>query len=396
MDIALLPPLYGALEQLLFEFGEEGVADITGRRQRILLNPETDSHYISKAPANAKGAETSAFMDGRKRILIFSEAGGTGRSYHADLTAINQQPRVHYVLEPGWTASKAIQGLGRTHRTNQARCSAFPYFEHRRSRGASVHVINLPQSQSAWSLNSGPRQAAGQSIFDDSSNLESRYASRALDFLYDQVIADKLEGFSTAEFQDKTGLRLKTDQGENVFTRPPMTRFLNRLLALPIDEQNQLFSYFAKLHKGVIEAAKESGTYEAGMQELDGENFKLVNRELLYTHPVAGSSTTCSEVEVTKQVEVTPSSAALAEFEENTFRHVQDRNVFGLFFNKQSERVAFVEPTTSVTSDTGQTIGRVAIVGRLAPPGCTLKGSYPHSGNLSRKKNGLKSGTSKP
>ena len=362
VDIALLPPLYGALEQLLFEFGEEGVAEITGRKQRILLNPETDSHYISKVPANAKGAETSAFMDGRKRILIFSEAGGTGRSYHADLTAINQQPRVHYVLEPGWTASKAIQGLGRTHRTNQAHAPLF--------RILSTDVLGELRFTSSicrrvnqlGALTRGQRQAAGQSIFDDSSNLESRYASRALDFLYDQVIADKLEGFSTAEFQDKTGLRLKTDQGENVFTRPPMTRFLNRLLALPIDEQNQLFSYFAKLHKGVIEAAKESGTYEAGMQELDGENFKLVNRELLYTHPVAGSSTTCSEVEVTKQVEVTPSSAALAEFEENTFRHVQDRNVFGLFFNKQSERVAFVEPTTSVTSDTGQTIGRVAIV----------------------------------
>jgi hypothetical protein len=40
-------------------------------------------------------------MSGRKTILIFSDAGGTGRSYHADLSAPNQRRRVHYLLEPG-------------------------------------------------------------------------------------------------------------------------------------------------------------------------------------------------------------------------------------------------------------------------------------------------------
>src|SRR3546814_3741089 len=60
-------------------------------------------------------------MDGAKRILVFSDAGGTGRSYHADLAAKNQARRVHFLLEPGWRADAAIQGLGRTNRTNQAR-----------------------------------------------------------------------------------------------------------------------------------------------------------------------------------------------------------------------------------------------------------------------------------
>ena len=59
-------------------------------------------------------------MAGKKRVLVFSDAGGTGRSYHADLSAPNQQRRVHYLVEPGWRADAAIQGLGRSHRTNQA------------------------------------------------------------------------------------------------------------------------------------------------------------------------------------------------------------------------------------------------------------------------------------
>ncbi|MDI6025685.1 strawberry notch C-terminal domain-containing protein [Corticibacterium sp. UT-5YL-CI-8] len=57
-------------------------------------------------------------MDDQKRILIFSDAGGTGRSYHADLSTRNQRLRVHYLPEPGRKADAAIQGLGRTNRTN--------------------------------------------------------------------------------------------------------------------------------------------------------------------------------------------------------------------------------------------------------------------------------------
>ena len=37
--------------------------------------------------------ETDAFMAGKKRVLVFSDAGGTGRSYHADKNAENQKQR---------------------------------------------------------------------------------------------------------------------------------------------------------------------------------------------------------------------------------------------------------------------------------------------------------------
>ena len=63
-------------------------------------------------PGSANLAETQSFMDGKKLILVFSDAGGTGRSYHADLSARNQRKRVHYLLEPGWKADTAIQGSG--------------------------------------------------------------------------------------------------------------------------------------------------------------------------------------------------------------------------------------------------------------------------------------------
>lgn len=77
---------------------------------------------LESRSARATQADSAAFMEGTKRILVFSDAGGTGRSYHASLDAKNQQQRAHLLLEPGWRADRAIQGLGRTHRTHQA-CS---------------------------------------------------------------------------------------------------------------------------------------------------------------------------------------------------------------------------------------------------------------------------------
>jgi hypothetical protein len=98
------------------------VAEITGRTRRIVRRDDggtIDRFAVESRPGSANLDETRAFMDDEKPILIFSEAGGTGRSYHADLGAKNQRLRLHNLLEAGWRADVAIQGLGRSHRTNQ-------------------------------------------------------------------------------------------------------------------------------------------------------------------------------------------------------------------------------------------------------------------------------------
>ena len=89
---------------------------MTGRSRRVLRITDAKGERLAlrSRPASANLAETAAFMDGTKRILVFSMAGGTGRSYHADLSCENTERRIHYLLEPGWRADQAIQGLGRT------------------------------------------------------------------------------------------------------------------------------------------------------------------------------------------------------------------------------------------------------------------------------------------
>ena len=126
--LAAMPPVQSALDQILHRFGHEAVAEVTGRSRRVLRLADArggERLALRSRPASVNLAETAAFMDGAKRILVFSIAGGTGRSYHADLSCANTARRIHYLLEPGWRADQAIQGLGRTHRTHQASAPRF-------------------------------------------------------------------------------------------------------------------------------------------------------------------------------------------------------------------------------------------------------------------------------
>ncbi len=54
------------------------VAEVTGRSRRVIRT--RDRLMVENRAGSANLAETAAFMDDVKRILVFSDAGGTGRS----------------------------------------------------------------------------------------------------------------------------------------------------------------------------------------------------------------------------------------------------------------------------------------------------------------------------
>src|SRR3546814_7261547 len=106
-------------------------------------------------------------------ILIFSEAGGTGRSYHADLGAKNQRQRIHYLLEVGWKADAAIQGFGRSHRTNQKQPPRYrPVSTDVKAQKRFISTI-ARRLDSLGAMTRGQRQTGGQNMFRPEDNLRS-------------------------------------------------------------------------------------------------------------------------------------------------------------------------------------------------------------------------------
>src|SRR3546814_11085191 len=89
---------------------------------------------------------------------------------------------------------------------------------------------------------------------------------------------------SDLAFEAATGLSLSDSNGLKD-ELPPITTFLNRMLALTIDLQNILFTRFEDLLTARIEGAIASGTYELGLETLQAESFKIVDRATIYTHP---------------------------------------------------------------------------------------------------------------
>ncbi|GEQ99276.1 hypothetical protein JCM17844_29130 [Iodidimonas gelatinilytica] len=152
-------------------------------------------------------------MDDKKRILIFSDAGGTGRSYHADRDVKNSRRRVHYLLEPGWRADNAIQGLGRSNRTNQACAPLFrPVATDVKGEKRFLSTI-ARRLDSLGAITKGQRQTGGQGMFRAEDNLESPYARAALRQLYMKIVRGEVPECSLETFEDQTGLSLLDGDG---------------------------------------------------------------------------------------------------------------------------------------------------------------------------------------
>jgi hypothetical protein len=352
--LAALPPVAGALDQLLHHFGTDHVAEVTGRGRRIVRKPRAGGFVLAvenRAPS-ANLAETQGFMDGRKNVLVFSDAGGTGRSYHADLAARNQRKRVHYLLEAGWKADAAIQGLGRTNRTNQKQPPLFrPVATDVRGEKRFLSTI-ARRLDSLGAITRGQRQTGGQGLFRAEDNLESPYARSALRRLYQRLYRGAVACCSLERFSEVTGLNLLDGDGSLREDLPPITTFLNRLLALEIGLQNAIFAEFEELLASQIESAIAAGTYEVGLETIRAESLAVVERRTIATH-ATGAETRLYQI---------------ARKERNqplTLREAVELARGGdriLLANTQSHRAAVQAQAPSITLDDGTIERRVRLI----------------------------------
>lgn len=294
------------LDSILNAFGPEKVAEITGRGRRFVhvLDENGDTKVAEeKRGKNAARADAEAFQGNRKDVLVFSGAGGTGYSFHADNTAINQRRRVHYILQPGWRADAAVQGFGRTHRTNQAN---EPHYvlptTNLKAQKRFVSSIARRLDQ-LGALTRGQRETTSQGMFSAADNLESQYATVGLQNFF----KDMHKGETPLNFQEITramGLNLMDENGTFSESKiPGIPQFLNRLLSLKTEQQNAVFAEFDSRLVEAVEYAKQQGKFDEGLQTLRANSIVKTRDVVVHTHARSGATTRYVQLDVEKNIE---------------------------------------------------------------------------------------------
>ena len=370
--LCAMPQVPAALDELIRHFGSDVVAEVTGRSRRLIVD-SAGRQKIERRTAHANIAETDAFMDGRKAILAFSDAGGTGRSYHADLgTRSAGNRRIHFLLEPGWRAAAAVQGLGRTHRTNQASPPIFrPVTTDCRGERRFISTI-ARRLDGLGALTRGQRQTGGQNLFDPADNLESDYAKEALSRWYHLLYGGKLTSVTLDTFVDLTGLVLTDKESGGLLDRlPPIQRWLNRIRALRIATQNAIFDEYLGLIEARIDAAREARTLDVGVETILAEKIVMIDEQLLRRDPVTGAETHLRRLELHRRPHPTSFERLMAVW----------NGTPGIAFlaNGRSGRVALCAPSWSITDDDGHLISMYQLVrptGRERITGAALSESH--------------------
>ena len=326
-NMALLPPLTGLLDTIMWHFGADKVAEVTGRSKRIVYK---DNRYqLSTRSASASIAETIAFQGGQKRILVFSDAGSTGKSYHADRDCLNQDPRRHYVLECGFNVVSAMQSFGRSNRSGQVSAPEIVMIS--TDVCGEMRFVSTISSRlnTLGAISKGSRDTGNNGLFDqDANDITSQYAKSALDEFIHDLYRDRIPGMSVVEFQRRTGLRLTTENNGKLAEPPKLTTFLNRILALPIYSQNLVFGEFETRIRARIAQAKEMGIYDRGLETLYSEHgFEIVESQILHTQ--GNAETICYTIEKLTKPHITDTQTAKAQLLQGYqyYRHRKSQSV---------------------------------------------------------------------
>ena len=290
----MLPP--NTLDQLIEDLGGcDNVAEMTGRKGRVISSEDGSVQYESRTENDVpleilNLTEKQRFMDGEKRIAIISEAASSGISLHSDRRAKNRARRVHITIELPWSADRAIQQFGRTHRSNQVNAPEYVFLISDLAGEQRFASIVAKRLESLGALTHGDRRAT-ESRDLSKYNIDNKYGRQALEQTMKSIVglATPLvpppASYSSPDFfaDCRKGLigvgMVVYDSATRVYSLDKdyqvIAKFLNRILGLHVELQNALFQYFSDTLDAVVKQAKRLGRYDLGIMDLTSEIGKV-------------------------------------------------------------------------------------------------------------------------
>ncbi|XP_077299576.1 protein strawberry notch isoform X2 [Arctopsyche grandis] len=289
------------LDQLIDELGgPENVAEMTGRKGRVIQTEGGQILYESRAEGDVpletlNLTEKQRFMDGEKDVAIISEAASSGISLQSDRRARNQRRRVHITLELPWSADRAIQQFGRTHRSNQVNAPEYIFLISDLAGERRFASTVAKRLESLGALTHGDRRATETRDLSQF-NIDNKYGRSALEatmktiMKYKPPLVPPPQDYNGDFFQDVAnalvgvGLIVNSEAMPGVLSLDKdynsMSKFLNRILGMPVDLQNRLFKYFTDTLQAIIAQAKRTGRFDLGILDLGaaGECVRRVRR----------------------------------------------------------------------------------------------------------------------
>lgn len=314
-------PLDDIVDQL---GGPDKVAEMTGRRGMLVR--ASSGKGVTYQARNTKEVtmemvnmhEKQLFMDGKKFVAIISEAGSAGVSLQADRRAANQKRRVHITLELPWSADRAIQQFGRTHRSNQASAPEYRIIFTNLGGERRFASIVAKRLESLGALTQGDRRA-GLSL--SAYNYDSAFGKKALMMMYRGIMEqdvlpvvppgcssekpETIQDFMTKakaalvsvgivrdtvlgngkDYGKLSGRIIDSDMHD-------VGRFLNRLLGLPPDIQNRLFELFISILDLLVQNARIEGNLDSGIVDMKANIIELQGMpKTVHVDNMSGAST---------------------------------------------------------------------------------------------------------
>ncbi|EDW37031.1 GL26016 [Drosophila persimilis] len=349
-----LPP--NTLDKLISKLGGTSkVAEMTGRRGRVICQSRTAFRYESRVEADTtmdlvNYREKQRFMEGEKYVAIISEAASSGISLQSDKRVLNQRRRLHITLELPWSADRAIQQFGRTHRSNQVNSPEYVFVITNLAGERRFASTVAKRLESLGALTQGDRRATDARDLSQF-NIDNAIGRNTLEHVMQQMAGERMltvkhipESYE-GNFHDDCAtalagvglLSMRKENNRKIFSVEKdcnnIAKFLNRILGCRVEIQNAIFKFFLGNMYSLITQMKRAGRFDLGILDLDAHGASVTSLKLMRFTRQHATGTAATELHTVKVERGMSFEQALAKFR----REAKDPHE-GFYILKQKRR----------------------------------------------------------